>query len=107
MQAPRNQATPSATTQPVVIAVALVTRYPASQCKREHILSLVTPGSRAERRERPKPATMAFLFLSYFVSFVFVIRGQRGPAVAGLALSTVLSLAMFLYHATSSLNLNF
>jgi hypothetical protein len=50
---------------------------------------------------------MAFLFLSYFVSFVFVIRGQRGPAVAGLALSTVLSLAMFLYHATSSLNLNF
>ena len=50
---------------------------------------------------------MAFLFLSYFVTFVFVARGQRGAAFAGLALSTALSIGMFLHHATSSLKLNF
>ena len=50
---------------------------------------------------------MAFLFLSYLVTFVCVIRGQRAAAFAGLAISTVLSIGMFLHHTTSSLDLNF
>ncbi len=50
---------------------------------------------------------MAFLFLSYLATFACVIRGRRSAALAGLALSTALSIAMFLHHTTSGLDLNF
>lgn len=50
---------------------------------------------------------MAFLFLSYFATFLLVLRGRRAAAIASVALSTLLSVAMFLHHTTSSLELNF
>jgi len=50
---------------------------------------------------------MAFLFLSYLATFLLVLRGRRAAAIAGVALSTLLSVAMFLHHTTSSLELNF
>ena len=50
---------------------------------------------------------MSFLFLSYFLAFVLVLRGRKMAAFAWFALSTAMSIGMFLYHTTSSLNLNF
>jgi hypothetical protein len=50
---------------------------------------------------------MAFLFLSYFVTFVLVFQGKKKLAYGGFALSTLLSVMMFFYHTTSSLKLNF
>ncbi len=50
---------------------------------------------------------MAFLFLSYLVTFLFVWKHKKKWAYAFFALSTTLSILMFLYHATSTLNLNF
>jgi hypothetical protein len=54
-----------------------------------------------------RPIPMAFLFLSYLATFACVIRGRRSAALAGLALSTALSVAMFFHHTTSGLELNF
>lgn len=56
---------------------------------------------------QPAPTTMAFLFLSYLATFALVLRGRRAAAIASLAISTALSIAMFLHHTTSSLELNF
>lgn len=50
---------------------------------------------------------MGFIFLGYFVTFVLVATGRKGPAYAGFAVSTALSIGMYFYHATSSLGLNF
>lgn len=50
---------------------------------------------------------VAFIFLSYFVTFVCVIRGLRIAGFACLALSTALSIGIFFHHTTSSLDLNF
>ena len=50
---------------------------------------------------------MGFLLLSYFATFVCILQGRRIAALSGLAISTLLSIAMFLYHTTSSLDLNF
>ena len=50
---------------------------------------------------------MAFLFLSYFAAFVCVLRGRRSAGIAWVAISTMLSIGMFLHHTTSSLDLNF
>lgn len=50
---------------------------------------------------------MIFLFLSYFVAFVFVLTKRKKPAYVFFALSILLSIGMYFYHATSTLNLNF
>jgi hypothetical protein len=50
---------------------------------------------------------MGFLFLSYLVTFLFVWKHKKKLAYTFFALSTVLGILMFLYHATSKLNLNF
>ena len=50
---------------------------------------------------------MAFIFLSYFITFVFVWKENKKWAYIFFILSTVLSIMMFFYHTTSSLNLNF
>jgi len=50
---------------------------------------------------------MAFVFLCYFVNFVLVLKGKKKLAYGCFVLSTTLSLLMFWYHTTSSLDLNF
>lgn len=50
---------------------------------------------------------MSLIFLCYLLTFVLIHKGKRKPAYLLLALSTALSLVMFWYHTTSSLDLNF
>ena len=51
--------------------------------------------------------TMSLIFLCYLVAFGLIYLGKKKPAFVVFALSMTLSLMMFWYHTTSSLNLNF
>jgi len=50
---------------------------------------------------------MAFIFLSYLISFFLIWKQKKNWALLMFTLSTLLSIAMFFYHTTSTLNLNF
>jgi hypothetical protein len=50
---------------------------------------------------------MGLIFLSYLATFLFVLKNDRRMAFVFFGLSTALSLAMFWYHTSSSLELNF
>jgi hypothetical protein len=50
---------------------------------------------------------MSLIFLCYLVAFGLIYLGKKKPAFVVFALSMTLSLMMFWYHTTSSLNLNF
>jgi hypothetical protein len=50
---------------------------------------------------------MSLLFLAYGIAFILLIRKQQKKAYFFFILATVASLAMFSYHTTSTLNLNF
>lgn len=50
---------------------------------------------------------MAFLFVIYAIAFGFVLAKKRWPSYVTLAMAIGASIAMFLYHANSSLDLNF
>ncbi len=50
---------------------------------------------------------MAIIFLTYLAAFFFILKRNKTMAYISFALSTILSVAMFLYHTNSTLNLNF
>lgn len=50
---------------------------------------------------------MALVFLAYLAAFLLVLKNKRRPAYLCFAASTLLSLLMFCYHTSSSLELNF
>ncbi|WP_366512822.1 DUF5993 family protein [Kordia sp.] len=50
---------------------------------------------------------MALIFLLYLVSFYFAYKNKKKLAIICFALSTFASIMMFLYHTTSTLDLNF
>lgn len=50
---------------------------------------------------------MALIFLSYLAAFLLVLKNKRRLAYLCFAASTLLSLLMFCYHTSSSLELNF
>ena len=50
---------------------------------------------------------MALVFLAYLVAFLLVLKNKRRLAYLCFTASTLLSLLMFCYHTSSSLELNF
>ena len=50
---------------------------------------------------------MSFLFFCYFFTLMLVAWGMKNAAYVVFGASTVLSIVMFAYHTTSSLDLNF
>lgn len=50
---------------------------------------------------------MSLIFLCYFATILCVANGRKKAAYIAFSSSTVLSILMFAYHTTSSLELNF
>jgi hypothetical protein len=50
---------------------------------------------------------MSLIFMCYLSTMLFVANGKKKAAYIAFSLSTVLSILMFAYHTTSSLQLNF
>ena len=50
---------------------------------------------------------MAIIFLLYAATFWFVHAKKRAAAFGSLCAATIASIGMYLYHADSSLGLNF
>ena len=48
---------------------------------------------------------MSLIFLGYFLTLILVAQRMRKAAYVALVTSTVLSIAMFAHHTTSSLDL--
>ena len=69
--------------------------------------SLPLANALATRSPRLNYGAMALVFLAYLVAFLLVLKNKRRLAYLCFTASTLLSLLMFCYHTSSSLELNF
>ena len=50
---------------------------------------------------------MAFTFIGYLLSVYFMFKKRKNQALIVFAITTVTTLLLYAFHATSSLDLNF